>query len=318
MQISDQISLNVFEKIKNKLNNYYPRDKKSLMGQPILYNNDANNLIKNAFSMNESFMLSRLGTTETEVIKHFLFNKNKFPDYLLKKINMLSGVFPPNQKILTQFAETYIDALQHIDILGVRSSKSEYYFLWENEKKVLKKTLKKKVHFLDLESIDPFFFEDPWTKYLSGKKVLIIHPFKSTIESQLQKIGIHEHNKNFLPAFNYELIQTIQSLDSSYNANYTDWFEALDFMSSQIRKKDFDIALIAGGAYGLPLAKVCKHLNKQVMHIGGSLQLYFGILGRRWEGNETNFSVMFNSKWVRPHKNETPINKHKIENSCYW
>ena len=50
-------------------------------------------------------------------------------------------------------------------------------------------------------------------------------------------------------------------------------------MKSQMDQTDYDIALIGCGAYGFPLAAHAKRMGKQAIHMGGSLQLLFGIRG---------------------------------------
>jgi hypothetical protein len=99
-------------------------------------------------------------------------------------------------------------------------------------------------------------------------------------------------------------------------------------MKSEIDKVDYDICLIGCGAYGFHLAAHVKRTGKKAVHLGGALQLLFGIKGKRWEdpyygvhkwkipyGSYTN---LMNEFWVRPSINETPINAEKVENSCYW
>ena len=54
-------------------------------------------------------------------------------------------------------------------------------------------------------------------------------------------------------------------------------------MKAQIDKEDFDICLIGAGAYGFPLAAYVKRKGKKAVHLGGALQLLFGIKGSRWE-----------------------------------
>ena len=53
-------------------------------------------------------------------------------------------------------------------------------------------------------------------------------------------------------------------------------------MKSEIDKCDYDVCLIGCGAYGFPLAAHVKHKGKQAIHLGGTLQLLFGIKGNRW------------------------------------
>ena len=64
---------------------------------------------------------------------------------------------------------------------------------------------------------------------------------------------------------------------------FKDWFEALEYMEQEIDKIDYDIVLLGCGAYGFPLAAHCKRMGKQAIHLGGVLQLLFGIKGKRWE-----------------------------------
>ena len=64
-------------------------------------------------------------------------------------------------------------------------------------------------------------------------------------------------------------------------SQFNTWFDALDYMKSEIDKYDYDVCLIGCGAYGFPLATHVKHNGKQAIHLGGTLQLLFGIKGNR-------------------------------------
>ncbi len=101
---------------------------------------------------------------------------------------------------------------------------------------------------------------------------------------------------------------------------FNDWFEALEYMKAEIRKTDFDVAIIGCGAYGLPLAAYCKEIGKKAIHMGGGTQLLFGIKGRRWEiqYQDSCYRDLFNEHWVYPAEFETPQNAKKVENACYW
>lgn len=85
-------------------------------------------------------------------------------------------------------------------------------------------------------------------------------------------------------------------------------------MEDEIRQKDFDIALLGCGAYGFPLAAYIKSLGKQAIHVGGPLQLYFGIRGKRW----TDRNFYSNEFWTSPSVDERPRNIERVEDGCYW
>ena len=88
-------------------------------------------------------------------------------------------------------------------------------------------------------------------------------------------------------------------------------------MKDDIDGHTFDVALIGAGAYGLPLSAHVKRSGKVAIHLGGALQILFGIKGRRWEAMP-QISRFFNEAWVRPGAGETPDGNAKIEGGCYW
>jgi hypothetical protein len=88
-------------------------------------------------------------------------------------------------------------------------------------------------------------------------------------------------------------------------------------MCEEIAGRSFDIAIIGGGAYGLPLSSFVKKLGKKAIHIGGATQILFGIKGARWDNHQI-ISNFYNEHWTRPLSSETPQNYQLIENGCYW
>ena len=144
------------------------------------------------------------------------------------------------------------------------------------------------------------------------KKVLVIHPFKKSILQQYEKRRLLFSNPRMLPDFDLKIIQAVQSIGGQ-TSEYKDWFEALESMKRKISETDFDIALIGAGAYGFPLAAHVKRIGKKAVHLGGILQMLFGIYGNRWKE-----SPLINEHWIRPSQEETPAAAEKVENSTYW
>ena len=58
-------------------------------------------------------------------------------------------------------------------------------------------------------------------------------------------------------------------------------------------------------------------MGKKAIHMGGSLQLLFGIKGKRWE-DMVGYAGMMNEHWVKPLPEETPPNRTKVEDGPYW
>jgi hypothetical protein len=186
----------------------------------------------------------------------------------------------------------------------------------------------KKATKIKLKYLDPYWSKQPWTRALSKKKILVIHPFAESIKKQYTKRELLFSRNDFLTDFkSFSVIKAVQSIGNEHSP-FNDWFEVLEFMKSEMDRVDYDICLIGCGAYGFPLAAHAKRMGKKAVHMGGSLQLLFGIKGKRWEafnphfepGNDIliDYKNLPNEHWVRPSEEEKPVNHSKVEDSCYW
>tara|TARA_B100001027_G_C16254801_1_gene326342 strand:- start:35 stop:943 length:909 start_codon:yes stop_codon:yes gene_type:complete len=279
---------------------------------------EVSDMISDKIISGKPFMLSRLGLTELMAIINYidvLNNKKSYFKYITHKQNKWwwdenvftqmsewSGFFPSNANSLSAFSELYLKEMIHIDILA--------YF--NPRLSDLKQYFNGSVINVYPNTIEPHKLINPWTKALKNKKVLVIHPFESSIKKQYMKRKDLFDIEDFLPSFNLKTIRAVQSLGGKH-PKFNSWFEALDYMKNQIDKHDFDICLIGCGAYGLPLAAHVKKSGKQAIHIGGSLQLIFGIKGKRWDNDN-----LYNDNWVRPQIQEKPENAENVEDNCYW
>ena len=156
-------------------------------------------------------------------------------------------------------------------------------------------------------------------------KVLVIHPFEEEIKAQYKNREKLFKN-NLLPKFELKTINAVQSLGG--DSDFDNWFEALDWMKAKMDMIDYDICLIGAGAYGFPLAAHAKRTGKKSIHLGGSLQLLFGIIGKRWEDPnygvrewqipKGSYSSLINENWIRPGNHLKPKNAQQVEGACYW
>ena len=115
----------------------------------------------------------------------------------------------------------------------------------------------------------------------------------------------------------FELI-TYQSYETQLgNAlGYSSYFEVLDKMEKDIRKIDFDIALICCGAYGYILSSHIKNMGKSAIELCSYLPNWFGIKIKRY-CTKLDVNKHWNKDWIFPVEN--PIKKSdEIEESCYW
>lgn len=262
-------------------------------------------------------MLCRFGSTEIQCVTAFLREKKRLRNLKMYKYlhwedasyNMkhLSGFFTPNGKEdLIKFSQLMLEDAKQIDILGS----------WRKEEYYLRNILHGKPK-VSLKCFDPVMQAIPWNRHLKGKKVLVIHPFEDTILKQYKNRTKLFDNKDVLPEFDLKTIKSVQTIAGNIDPRFKTWFDALEYMKSEINKVDFDIALIGCGAYGFPLAAHVKRIGKIGIHIGGSLQLMFGIFGKRWE-ERADYNNLKNEYWVYPSQNDIPTNSSIVEGGCYW
>lgn len=296
--------------------------------------NKASEMISSLLSSDSPCMIARFGSTELSAIVNYLgvnskkhsvlkFIKGEQPEWwwnknIMKQMQEWSGFFPPTPENMQKFGEIMMHDINELDLLGC----------WINNEGWLTRKLKN-VERVHLRLLEPFWAKKPWTRYLRGKRVVVVHPFANDIHNQY----INNRNKLFanpdvLPEFaSLRVIKAVQSLGGEDN-NFKNWFEALQWMKNEIDKKDYDICLIGCGAYGFPLAAHVKRQGKKAVHLGGALQLLFGIKGKRWENPNYgvkewgipygSYTSIINKYWISPSRESQPKNADKVEGGCYW
>ena len=281
--------------------------------KPVLSAEEGNDRITELIRSKKPFMVARLGGNEIRVLADVIYEREGGKLGGLSKRSRFklvnqAGFFPDDKEKIFRFADEYIEAAKQVDMLGVWNM----FMQGEITERYLPDA-----DYCELRGLEPYYYENPWSKALEGKKVLVIHPFAETIVAQYGKRDKLFANKSVLPKFELQTVKAIQTIAGTKDTRFKDWFEALEYMYDEAMKKDFDIALIGCGAYGFPLAAKIKKAGKQAVHIGGSLQVLFGIKGKRWDNHEI-IGKMYNEAWVRPGEKEKVSGSAVVENSCYW
>ncbi len=221
-----------------------------------------------------------------------------------------SGVFPKTEALFHQFAELYLERLRSLDGSAV----------WQNvgEGRILRQYAPA-AQWLSIQGLEPYLFSQPWSQALAGKRILVIHPFAESIRSQFSRRDlVWRDMPEVLPECEIEVIRAPYGFSKT---DFADWSDMLQWLETEVEKafarKPFQVALIGCGAAGIPLATKVKALGGIGIHLGGPLQLLFGIRGRRWE-KLPGFDRIFNESWIRPTLEETPETANVVDNGGYW
>ena len=274
----------------------------------ILKEHEINDLIKQYLKDEKLFLAGRSGVTECEIVCGMILDgycDEKFKNNAL----ILSGISPNTDKNLLAFSNEYVGALKNMNMTAVM-------FCSENYKRLVETFCKDAIKF-HLWGLEPYNFpSNPWSEQLENKRVLVIHPFEASILNNYKNREKLFPGTNILPKFELLTLKAHQNLSDS-NSN---WFDSLNSMKQKIEFMDFDVALVGCGAFGLPLGSFIKStMGKSAIHMGGALQILFGILGKRWEECDNRVLKGFiNNYWTRPLLCETPKCYKNVESGCYW
>ena len=284
----------------------------------MLDNEAASKELEDLIKSDKPFAAGRIGLSELAVMRMYEFKiKNKY-DLVIDQIYNWSGFFPNDINLGPEFLSLMTESLKEMDILAPFYQFCENYFINQYTNKNI-----------IISESDGLFeicrLEDVWTKGLKGKKVLIVSPFEDTIKSQYEKRELLFPGKEILPEFELLTYRSLMTIGDMKDDRFDTWFEALEYMKKEILSMDFDIALLGCGAYGFPLAAEIKKAGKQAVHMGGILQILFGIMGKRWDGTRTGDTInirkdiakYYNENWTYPLE-EKPKEASKVEYGPYW
>lgn len=267
-------------------------------------------VIKNCLASALPCMIARFGSNE---IKAVLYPRlpgimqSVIRDRVLGNMATCAGFFPSNVDSIERFSSLMLADMRLLDVLGS----------WRVEESLLRTNFRNAT-LVELQYLEPYLAQEPWTQALAGKRVLVIHPFSKTISDQYHnKRAVLFKDGRVLPEFqSLTTIKAVQTI-AGQKCEFSDWFEALQSMKNAIDAHEYDVAIIGCGAYGFPLAAHVKRAGKQAIHLGGATQILFGIKGKRWD-THPQIGPLYNEHWVRPSPEDVPQQANKVEDGCYW
>lgn len=174
-------------------------------------------------------------------------------------------------------------------------------------------------------SLEPYYLDSSdhalsWLTALQGKSVLILHPFVHTFQKQVEHLSQLYPERAWLKECDLRFVRPPLTLAGNHEGK--DWEEhydaCLELLRRSHRERPFDIALVGAGGYGMLLSHaLVKEFGVSAVYIGGALQLFFGVIGKRWFTNKQVMRLV-NDHWTRPVKEDQPAEYQRVERGCYW
>ena len=260
----------------------------------------------------------RLGLFELAAMRMYEFGKKDKYKTVMDNIYNCAGFFPNDIALGEQFTKVMTDAMKEMDLVAANHNLCENYFM--NRYMYPGSMVSKSFDVFEVCRLAP-----SWTCALAGKKVLVVTSFPDSVKHQYARREMLFPGTDILPEFELSTYQALMTVGDMRDERFANWFEALDYMKCEILAMDFDIALLGCGAYGFPLAAEIKKAGRQAVHMGGVLQILFGIMGKRWDGTRIGKEIdirediakYYNENWIYPLE-EKPKEAGKVEYGPYW
>ena len=273
---------------------------------------------------NEPFFIGRLSGNEPSLCGKILSNQPlQNYTYLINNMLFVAGILFTHIDHYKQYVKLYTRSVSRCDLLGIWSESmysqaKEYYGFIEKVYPNLKK--------ICAQGLEPFYYmtnsQYCFDNIFKNKKVLIITSHEKTTNQQISNMQhIFQPNKIFHETTKFYVYKPSQQNGGNHDNNpWTYHFEKMKEDLKNIKEQtfDFDIALVSCGGFGMLISDfIFSDLKTSAIYVGGSLQLFFGIMGSRWK-NSPQIIEHVNNYWTHPLDEDKPKNPQLCEGSCYW
>jgi hypothetical protein len=223
-----------------------------------------------------------------------------FEQTVRHKAGRHAGVFPTNRAFLLEFADRYGEALRELDCLGVDVA-------------ALRPTLDV-LRFHDVgAAVMDYIEQEPdrssparaercFTPGLGGKRVLLVSPYAEALQRQANQATFdavwRKTGKRWFDPAAIDALEFPYGFARETQQRYASCLDLLAEIERRIDAHDYDVALIGAGALGVPLATFVRSRGKVGLSLGGSLQVLFGVVGKRWRDRPDWHERYFTDAWI--------------------
>jgi hypothetical protein len=249
--------------------------------------------------------LGKIGSLEAEVVDCFV-KGTPYSAVLRRQMLDNVGIHPNDPEHLDCFCASYIKAADSLDVLAARGHPGEIDII----KRVRNRTL------VRLQSYESWLFKRPWSAALAGKRVVVITPFAQSVADQYRRREQIWRDQTILPEFDLRVVRMPLS-PGLVPPKHKDWSERLEDIISHCEQRPYDVLLVGAGGLSIPLVAHAKAQGRIGFHLGGHMQILFGVTGRRWDRDRV-LQRLQTPAWIRPSGEEAPPTVTKVEQGCYW
>jgi hypothetical protein len=282
--------------------------------------------VRRATLAGDGYAAGKLGVTERALLYHpLLLDRERdprriraFEQVLAFKAGRQSGVFPTAPKFLRDFSRWYSEQVEQLDCIGLMADSPRTLSQLFDSYRFAARL----VYYKDQEP-DRSIPADESSCYLPhfrGRRLLLVCPFaellcsranQQTFEAVWAKTG-----KCWFEPRSVNALEFPYGFEPETQRRYDSAVALYDELTAELATREFDVALIAAGGLGIPLAAFIRSHGKIAISLGGHLQVLFGVSGARWRGRESWRRRYITEAWIDMPPRYRPDMRYTSEN--YW
>lgn len=276
-----------------------------------------NDEIRRQLSGSKPALIGRFGAVEYSLVKKV--NVGKPFSLLDRKMAWVNaGIWPPTDRNLKDFVRIYERSFATATSVAVWPEE-----LLPGQQQLISK-ITPEASQIPLSSLDPVLLasklppETIWSSLTNSKRVLVVHSMVKSISKQMNSLDSIHQGSIFSPG-------TVIVIKPPVTNGLYFWGRGYPKQLREFQKQledvltDFspDYALVAAGAYGMPIAATLQNAGVPSLYVGGALQLMFGIMGHRWQ-SRPEITSQVNDFWLSHPIDKPPFGFRLVERGTYW
>jgi len=229
-----------------------------------------------------------------------------------------AALFPPDRDFFARFNAFYIPHVRNLDALGLFGALSEPIIIEHYALNVPVMSFRDQEPDRSIPNNPALcylqFFRDQRILIVTSQAdILVERANKETFEAVWRKTG-----KPWFYPTSVEALSFPYGWSPQAQAQYGNSLRLFETLAANMSKREFDVALIAAGGLGIPLASAAKKVGKIGISLGGHLQALFGVIGRRWREQEEWLKNYVTDAWIDMPDPRSDWSVTGADRGAYW
>ena len=277
---------------------------------------------------NVTFLVGRPSMGSEVLAAWYVQQERPLPASVVRSLASNAGVTTRDEGSAARYARAYADSLLASDLV-VRWDHSRFPAFHSrpgthDKIDALLDAVNARSVVITHEALEPVLLATytgrSWMPSLVGKRVLVV--CGNANEMRRQVLRFQNPGRSLFGGMGTQVLPSgidfvfaKPPINIAVHNKDTDWTASLASLEAKVASLQFDVALVACGGIGMLFCAGLKRRGRSCIYSGGSLQLQFGVRGKRWNSMTEYRILMRSENWT--HARQPPL-AHTIEGGAYW